>query len=159
VGDGPAARSLDGGKSFTKVPVQAGDAPLDGPWEKVPVRGKLRGLWVQGEGRVVLVGDGGAIARTHDGGQTWERSTVEDAGALISVWGGGETMLAVGEGISQIRSEDGGRRWAEVTGNPVGAAVHGQGATRAFAVLDGRVCRIVLLRRRHGSPQAPPGAA
>ncbi|WP_441288544.1 WD40/YVTN/BNR-like repeat-containing protein [Sorangium sp. KYC3313] len=142
VGDGPAARSLDGGKSFTKVPVQAGDAPLDGPWEKVPVRGKFRGLWVQAQGRVVLAGDGGTIARTHDGGQTWERSAVDDAGALISVWGSGETILAVGEGASQLRTEDGGRSWIEVAGKPGGASVHGQNETRVFAVIEGRVCRL-----------------
>ncbi|WP_437690821.1 WD40/YVTN/BNR-like repeat-containing protein [Sorangium sp. So ce176] len=142
IGSGPAFRSTDGGKSFAKVPVQAGDAPLEGPWVKVPVRGKFRGLWVAGPGRVVLVGDGGSIAQTHDGGQTWARSNEEGAGSLIAVWGSGERILVVGGGSAQIRSDDGGHRWIEVTGRPEGASVHGEGAKRAFAILDGVVCRL-----------------
>ncbi|WP_437969225.1 hypothetical protein WMF04_07985 [Sorangium sp. So ce260] len=66
----------------------------------------------------------------------------KDAGSLIAVWGRGDEILAVGEGVAQIRSEDGGHRWIDVTGTPGGSSVHGQGAARAFAVLDGRVCRL-----------------
>jgi len=74
----------------------------------------VRGLGFRDEGVGIAIGDGGLIARTMDGGETWEPVGWEPSNALRRVvYSETGTAFAVGGGLV-IRSDDDGDIWSSV---------------------------------------------
>lgn len=114
------ARSADGGRTFTPVPVPPGviaPAPRTAPLALPPVVGAL--TW-----RVALLGAAGRLTRTTDGGATWPGLTLP---GLVSSrphpaqwryvgFAGSSTGFVVQSLPRQVlwRTPDGGRTWSKV---------------------------------------------
>jgi photosystem II stability/assembly factor-like uncharacterized protein len=72
---------------------------LDGIW--------LSSAWSSGGNDISVVGDGGTVLTSPDGGQTWSDNQCSEAD-LTAIWGASPTSLwAVGEGGEIVHSSDG----------------------------------------------------
>jgi photosystem II stability/assembly factor-like uncharacterized protein len=60
----------------------------------------------------VIVGSGGAVMRTQDGGTVWSWRKPSSTATLRAVDLAGQSGIAVGDGGSVLRSTDGGANWA-----------------------------------------------
>jgi hypothetical protein len=90
-----------------------GREPQDGVFTFQRVAGPFAGhplmdAWTDGGQTIVVVGGGGTIARTADGGTAWYRPLIGTSGTFNAIWGEGSVLVAVGHfGLVQ-RSVDGG---------------------------------------------------
>jgi photosystem II stability/assembly factor-like uncharacterized protein len=96
----------------------------------------LSAVAVLDAGQALVAGRSGAIYRTADGGETWNRARAAASPSLLGLgWGGGQAVWAVAEG-AVLLSQDRGRSWrsvgfegeAEVSGLRAVAAVGERGA-------------------------------
>jgi photosystem II stability/assembly factor-like uncharacterized protein len=67
----------------------------------------LTDVWDNGGGNVYVVGSGGAIMHTQNGGASWDTPASNTAADLYAVWGQPGALYAVGAGGVVIRSGDG----------------------------------------------------
>ncbi len=114
----------------------------------------LRAGWMDGE-TLVIVGDGGSIARSTDGGASWslpEPPVSKKLDRLAKVGG----PLIAGWGKGAIASSDGGATWIEVDDSTIIEALSGPGkASKCEGTLPvpGRRC---IYSRKRTSPLGLP---
>lgn len=91
-------------------------------WTDVALDSAPNAIFAQTWANIVVVGDGGYIWVSRDGGTTW--TAVEEGGEttenLLDVHGYGDTMIAVGENNTVLISRDGGDTWDTVAGPAAG---------------------------------------
>lgn len=113
-------------------------------------------------GKIAIVGEGGRIHLSADGGQTWQRHETGYDGQLYGMLAfrdadGGEVFLAYGFGGRILLSRDGGLRWsqvdAEVKANIVDGFVAADGSVRLLTA-GGQVFR----GGSDGKPFVPAGS-
>jgi hypothetical protein len=109
-----------------------------------PTGDTLNAVWGVNDG-VWAVGDGGALVRSVDGGETWPLVDSGTRHDLLSIWGSGERDLwAVGKAATILPSENAGASWRRLDPGSSGdcAAVWGSGADDVFIACDkGQVLR------------------
>lgn len=98
----------------------------------------FRALALNALGEGLVVGGGGRVGWTLDGGRSWtEELRVSERRPLLGVAFSGETGLAVGKAGRVLRSADGGRTWNAV-GSRIGlTAVTFASATICIGLRDG----------------------
>lgn len=121
----------------------------DGTFEArpLPEKRKLNALARRAE-VVVAVGDDGAVARSADGGKTWEAGwTGPKPTALNAVFTVGKNIYAAGDHGLVVASKDGGATW-EILETKTDEPLYGIGGSEKDLVVVGR--KGTLLRSKDG---------